>query len=350
MPVITESALKNALNNGEILPVYILFGDDGYLLDRYEDLIIEKTCGRYNDFDLQKFERDVDLQAVYDSVNQFSFTGARRCAVLTDYNFETAADKDFERLISLISDNYDTSTLIIRFDGIEFDTKRSAKAKRMLAACEKSGGTAVSLNHRTSAELSKMLQNGAKKRGKSLEKGTADYMIQNCGLDINTLVSELDKVCRFISGDVVSKDDIDRVCTKTVEASVYEYVKRIIACDTRSAMKILNDLFYMRFEPMLILYSVASAFVDMARVNAALKIHIPITEVAADFPYKNKDFVLRNASYNLKKFNDRKLNLCFSEILTADKLIKSFSADDKLVLEQMTIKLIYVIAHGETVD
>lgn len=350
MSVTTESALKNALNKGEVLPVYVLFGDDGYLLNRYEDLIIEKTCGRDNDFDLQKFEREVDLQSVYDSVNQFSFTGARRCVVLADYNFETAADSDLERLLALLSDSCETSTLILRFDGIEFDIKHSPKAKKILAACEKGGGAVVELNHRTSAELSKMLQNGAKKRGKTLDRSSADYMIQCCGLDINTLVSELDKVCRFVSGDTVTKDDIDLVCTKTVEASVYEYVRRIIACDTRAAMSILNDLFFMRFEPMLILYSVASAFVDMARVNAASKVHVPLADVAADFPYKNKDFVLKNASYNLKKFNDKKLNLCFAEILAADKLIKSFSADDKLVLEQMTVRLIYVIAHGEAVD
>lgn len=349
MPVITESVLKNALNKGNIMPVYILFGDDSYLINRYEDMIIEKTCGKNNEFDLQKFERDVDLQSVYDSVNQFSFTGARRCTVLSDYNFEAAGEKDFERLLSLVSESYDTSTLVLQFDGIEFDVKHSAKAKKLLTACEKGGGSAVSLNHRTSAELSKMLQIGAKKRGKLLDKAIADYMIQSCGLDINTLVSELDKVCRFVSGDTISKNDINIACTKTVEASVYEYAKKIIACDTRMAMKILNDLFYMRFEPMLILYSVASVFVDMARVNAALKMHIPLTDVAVDFSYK-KDFVLRNASYNLKRLNDKKLNLCFSEILAADKLLKSFSADDKLILEQMTVKLIYIIAYGETVD
>ena len=350
MPVITESLLKNALTKGEIKPVYIIFGDDGYLLDRYEDLIVSKTCGKNNDFDLQKFERDIDLQLVFDSVNQFPFAGERRCAILYDYNFEKAAEEDFEKLISLVSDCYETATLVLRFDAIEIDLKRSSRAKKLFSACESGGGVTAELNHRSAAELSKMLQNGAKKRGKILDRATADYMLENCGLDINLLAGELDKLCRYVENEKISKEDIDFACTKTVEASVYDYVKKIITCDTGGAIKTLNDMFYMRFESMLILYTVAAAFVDMARVNAAGKIHTPISTVATDFSYKNKEFVLRNASSNLRRFIDAKLNACFDEILRADKSLKSFSGNDKFILEQMTVKLIYIIAHGDEID
>ena len=350
MPAINESALKTDLSNNDIKSVYIIYGDDGYLLDRYEDLIISKTCGKDNDFDLQKFERDIDLQLVYDSVNQFPFAGERRCAVLYDYNFERASDDDFQKLLSLVSDNYETATLLLRFDGIEIDLRGSSKAKKLFSACESSGGVTVALNHRTPQELAKMLQSGAKKRGKVLERPTAEYMIENCGLDINMLAAELDKVCRFVATDKITSDDIDFVCTKTVEASVYVYVKKIIACDTRGAVSTLNDLFYTHVEPMLILYSVASAFVDMARANAAGKIHVPVTTVLEDFPYKSKEFALNNAYRNLKRFTDVKLNLCFDEILRADKAIKSFSGNDKFILEQMTVKLIYIIAHGDEID
>ena len=350
MPIVTENALKGMLQRGEIKPVYILFGDDGYLVDRYEDLIISKTCGKNNDFDLQKFERDVDLQLVYDAVNQFPFAGERRCAVLSEYNFEKAPDDDFKRLVALVSDDYTTATLVLRFENTLIDLKHSTRAKTLFAALESSGGIAAQLNHRNAADLAKMLQSGAKKRGKALDRATADYMTQSCGLDINLLASELDKVCRYTDGETITKADIDLACTKTVEANVYDYVKRIIACDTRGAIKLLNDLFYMRVESMLILFTVAAAFVDMARVSAAGKVHTPLSTVAQDFPYKGKDFVLKNASANLKRLSDAKLNACFDEILAADKSIKSFSGNDKFILEQMTVKLIYIIAHGDRVD
>ena len=350
MAVIAENLLKSTIAKGDIRPVYIIFGDDGYLLERYEDLLISKTCGKNNDFDLQKFERDVDLQLVFDSVNQFPFSGERKCAVLCDYNFEKASEEDFNKLLLLVSDAYETATLVLRFEAIPFDIKRSKRAMKLIDACESCGGIAAQLDHRTAAELSKMLQNGAKKRGKALDRPTADYMLESCGRDINLLAGELDKVCRCCDAEKITKSDIDFVCTKTVEASVYEYVREIISCNTRNAIRILNDLFYMRLDSMVILYTVAAAFVDMARVSAAGRVHVPITELSSDFPYKGKEFVLRNASNNLKKFNDMKLNSCFDEILNADKAIKSFSGNDKLILEEMTVKLIYIIAHGDKID
>ena len=350
MAEIYENTLKSALSSGKIAPCYILFGDDSFLISHYEKAIIAKTCGNDNDFDLQRFERDVDLQAVYDSVNQFPMMGGRKCVILSDYDFESASKTDFDRLVMLLSDNYEFSTLVLKFDAIYFDSKRSAKAKKLISSAEKGGGCAVALNHRSNAELEKMLINGAKKRGRALEANVAKYMVENCGTDINTLSKELEKVCRFVDGESITKSDIDSACVKSVEASVYEYVKKVIACDTLSAVKILNNLLYMHFEPMIILYTAASAFVDMARMNAAAKVNKSTAEVAEDFSYKNKTFVLSNATYNLKKLNDKKLNLCMRTILSADRLLKSFSYDEKLILEQMTVELIYIIANGESID
>ena len=350
MSEIYESALKSNLSKGEIAPSYILFGDDSYLISHYEKLIISKTCGADNEFDLQKFERDVDLQAIYDSVNQFPMMGDRKCVILSDYDFESASKTDFDRLVALLSDNYDFSILVLKFDALIFDSKRSARAKKLMSAVEKGGGLAVALNHRSNSDLERMLVNGAKKRGKSLDVNTSRYMVENCGSDINTLAIELEKVCRFVDAVNITNKDIDCACVKSVEASVYEYVKRVIACDTLSSIKILNDLLYNHFEPMIILYTVAAAFVDMSRMNAASKAHKVTAEVADDFQYKNKAFVLNNASYNLKRLNDKKLNLCMRSILAADKLLKSFSYDEKLILEQMTIELIYIIANGESID
>lgn len=351
MPVITENALKTMLSQNNVLPVYILFGDDGYLIDRYVNLIISKTCGKDNDFDLQKFEHDADLQQVFDSVNQFPMTCERRCTVLCDYNFESANEGDIERLEILLSENYEQATLVVRFDSVEFDTKHSAKARKLLSACEKSGGAVVALNHRNAGELSKMLQNGAKKQGKILDTKTADYIVQNCGLDINILVGELEKLIQYVTGDNITKDYVDLVCTKSVDASVYDFAKKVIACDTKGAISMLNDLLYMRIEPMIILHTTASAFIDMARVSAAAKVNVPIKDLGADFSYNpNLTFRLTNASYNLKKISDKQLSLCLAELLNADKLIKSFSYDDKLILEELTIRLIYIIANGDKVD
>ena len=350
MPDIYENALKSSLLRGEILPVYVLHGDDSYLVNHYEKVIIEKTCGKNRDFDLQKFERDVDLQAVFDAVNQFSMLGGRKCVILSDYDFESASKSDFERLLMLLSEKYEASTFVLKYDAIQFDSAHSARAKKIISAAESAGGCSVTLNHRGDSDLAKMLINGAKRRGKQMDTSVARFMIENCGSDINTLLRELEKVCLFTEESSITKEQVDLVCVKSIDASVYEYAKMIINCNTLKAMNILNDLFYMRVEPIIILYTAASAFIDIARLSAANKAGKTNADVAEDFSYGKKTFVIERASKNARKFNNRTLLLCLNEILSADRLLKSYSQDDKYILEEMTVKLIHIIANGESID
>lgn len=350
MPEIYENALKSALSRGEISPVYILHGDDSYLVNRYEKIIISKTCGLDNEFDLQKFERDVNLRDVYDAVNQFSMLGGRKCVVLSDYDFESASNDDFEKLLSLLSDNYELSTLIVKFDAVEFDVKHSARAAKIISFAEKGGGCAVILNHRSETEIIKILTNAAKKNGKQLENSVARYMLENCGSDINTLSRELNKVCNYSINNTITKEDIDLVCTKTVDANVYGLAAQIINCNTLGALNMLGDLIYMRVEPTIILHAVASAFIDMSRVSAAIKSKKTVADVKTDFSYGGRSFIVDKAANNLRKFSDKTLILCMDELLNADRIIKSYMCDAKLALEEMTVNLIYIIANGETLD
>lgn len=350
MPDINENALKSSLLRGEILPVYVLHGEDSYLVNHYEKVIIEKTCGIDNDFDLQKFERDVDLQAVFDAVNQFSMLGGRKCVILSDYDFESASKNDFDRLLMLLSEKYEASTLVLKYDAIQFDTTHSARAKKIISAAESAGGCSAILNHRGDSDLAKMLINGAKRREKQMDPSVARFMIENCGSDINTLLRELEKVCLFADDSSITKEQVNLVCIKSIDASVYEYAKMIINCNTLGAINILNDLFYMRVEPIIILYTAASAFIDIARVNAANKAGKTNADAAKDFSYGKKTFVIERAAKNARRFNSRTLLLCLNEILNADMLLKSYSQDEKYILEEMTVKLIHIIANGESID
>ena len=55
MSAINESVLKASITSGDIKPIYLLFGDESYLVNHYENILCEKICGKGNDFDLQKF-------------------------------------------------------------------------------------------------------------------------------------------------------------------------------------------------------------------------------------------------------------------------------------------------------
>lgn len=350
MAIAFEENLKKNIASGQLLPVYILFGDDGYLKKNYADKISRKIADPDDIFAYSKFTADCDLQDVYDAVMQLPITSDKKCIVLEDYDFEHCSKTDLDRLNALLSDMPDTAVLIMRFDSVEIDSKKSSKFKKLVSSAEKSGGMAVKLDHRKMPELVKMLSDGASKRGCRMDQSVARYLVETAGDDINLLRNELFKLCAFVGSGVITKETVDKVCVKTVEASVYNLSRHIMSCDITAALSTLDELFFMRIEPMIILYTVSAVYVDMFRIYAAKASGKGISDVASGFGYKGREFVLEKAAGNLRKLDFKKLSLSLKALTDADKSLKSFGGDGRIILEQLIIRLIYIIVKGESVD
>ena len=282
MAVIYEEALKKAIKQNNT-SIYILFGDDGYLKKMYKEKISRLAAEPDDVFNFQKFGPECDLQEVYDAVLQFPMMNDKKCVILTDYDFEHCAKSDFDKLCVILNETPDSCVFILWFDSSEIDHKKNSKFKRLVTAAEKNNGVAVLLNHRGQSELVKMLTDGAKKRGCRFESNAARYLVETAGQDINTLVSELEKLCAFANGGEITKQTVENVAVKTVESSVYNLSKQIIDCNMQAALGTLDELFFMRVEPIIILSTVSGVYVDMYRVFVGKSKGMNISEIAEKF-------------------------------------------------------------------
>lgn len=350
MALINEDRLKAVIKSGAHIPCFIITGDDGYLKKMYVDKIAGAVADKNDLFNYSRFNSDCDLQDVYDSAVQLPVMADRKCNILCDYDFEHCAKSDFDRLCLLAEDNNDTAVLIIWFDALQFDVKKSARFKKLVAAAEKSGGIAAEINHRKTPELIKMLSDGAAKRGCRLDSATARYIVESVGDDINTLVCELEKLCFYNPGGIITKQTAELVCAKTVDASVYNLSKSILSLNADSALKLLDDLFFMKIEPITVLYSVSSAYVDMYRVFLCKAAGKTLKDAAEIFGYKGREFVLERAAANLSKLDKKRFSLSFDALVKCDNVLKSFGTDPRAALEQLIVRLIYIISKGESVD
>jgi DNA polymerase-3 subunit delta len=74
------------------------------------------------------------------------------------------------------------------------------------------------------------------------------------------------------------------------------------------------------------------------------------SEISADFGYKGREFVIRNAIADSKRFDKNKFNLSFDALRKADKALKSFSSNPRTILEQLAVRLSYIAVKGECLD
>lgn len=350
MPIVYEEAIKTDISSGKTAPCYLLFGNDSFLKKHYADSLCKICFDGDPFFNLQRFENSFDMQELFNAVTQYPMMADKKCVCVSDFDFERASKTELDSFIEVISQTGEECTLVIRFDSVEFDAKKNSKAKRIITACEKRGGKAVCLDHRKPQALVKTVINAAVKRGCKISDTNARHLIESVGEDIYVLQNEIEKLCSFVRGGEIDKQTVDFVCIKTVEASVYDFTKKIFACDVSAALKFLDDMFFMRIEPGLILHTVASTYIDIYRVFTGGSAGKKVSEISNDFAYKNRSFVLERAAENVRKLDSKKFNLSFDALLWADDALKSFSSDAQTVLEQLTVKLIYIILKGETVD
>ena len=195
-----------------------------------------------------------------------------------------------------------------------------------------------------------MLTSGAEKRGCRFDGASARYLVETVGEDINTLKNELDKLCSYVAHGEITKQTVDTVCTKTVEASVYNLSKQITECNMTAALKTLDELFYMRVEPIIILSTISGFYVDMYRAYVAKERGMRSEEIAKEFGYFGREFVVRNAMKDSAKFDYKRFELSFDALRLADKSLKSFSGDGRTALESLVVKLGFIALKGEKID
>ncbi len=350
MAILTEQELKKNIDSGAFLPAYFLYGNDDGLKKLYSTKLRAKIVPEDDCFNFQRFEGDCDLQGVYDAVMQFPMMAERKCVVLSDYDFEKCSENSHQKLIGLISEIPDTTTLIMWFDTVEFDERKSKRLKAVFEEINKVGGAIVKLDHRGAGDLVKMLCAAAGKRGCKMENSTARYLIETCSADFNILKNELEKLCSFVGEGLITKETIDAVCVRSIEASVYNISRELTARNIGKSINMLGELMFLKVKPHVILSVLSSAFVEMYIGKTATAAGMRPAEVAAKFGYKGREFVITRAVDNARKLSEAQIGLCLNELIKADESLKSSSADGKIILEELMVKLVYIMSEGECID
>ena len=336
MRTINEEQLKKILSSEMKGSTYFIFGDEPYLVKHYCSQILN----RFDDgtsFNLQKFDTDSDPQLVYNAVCQLPFLSAQKCVSLCDADFEDMDNSSIKVIQEAIKSAGEHCVFLIWFCSKECEISKE-KTKQIIESIENAGGIICRLDRKNPAEISRILCNGAAKRGCHLDMATAKYLIEQCSDDLTNLVTELDKLCAFVgkNGNITPKD-IDKVCIRTIDVKAYQLGSAITSGKTDEAISLLDDLLYMNYANEMILGAIISPFADIIRIR--LRKDRSLGDVAADFSYGRREFILKNALSASNKLDDKMLDTCIKALNDCDAAIKSSALPPRIALEQLTMTL-----------
>lgn len=343
MSEINEAELKAHIKENNLSRLYFIYGDEDYLKKIYVERIIKKAVApEFETFNLHIPEgAEIDVDAVSDCVEAMPMMGDYVCVLLKDFAIDKLGDVQQKKFYEMISDLPETTVLILWMYAVEVS---GSKWNKIIKEINKYGD---SINFRRMAigDIVKLLMSGAKKRGCVLERPAAIYLTEAVGNDLNLLLNELEKLCFYVNGGEITKETVDALAAKSIEATAFDLVNEIIMNKPKRAMEILNSLFALKTDPIMIMGAVISAYVDMYRVKVAELCGKAPQSLSEYFGYGGKAFRLNKASRNASRLTIAQLRKCIHELTLADKALKSTGIDNRLIIEECVIKL--MTAAGE---
>ncbi len=324
--------IKNDIKNSLYQNLYLLCGEEDYLIDYYTNEIVKaNTDSDTLDFNLMKIFKEMPSEEEIDAfVNSYPFMSEKKLLVFQSTGIlkkSTEAQRNYlSQMISQLSEY-----IIIIFAESEVD-KRSALYKQIAKSfpiCE--------FEHQSIADLGLWITRFLKSFDKEISRDDANYMAEIAGPSMTTIKSELEKLLSYTKDmDTISRDMIDTLVTRNIENKVFMMVDDIVDKNTGPALQKLNDLKALNEEPIKIISIIFKKFATFHKL--ILLKNKPIKEVCSLTGLYEK-----HAKNNLTKANmlgTKKIAMVMLRCRDMDFAIKNGSIDKWVAVETIISEIL----------
>ena len=345
MALIYESDLKKQIREKNMSNCYLFYGSEDYLKQFYAEKICKTFVTEGSEtFSLRKYDgKENTLDEVLEGAQSMPFMSEYCVVVARDFPLDSLASDDKDKLIAFLENQPDTSITIFWMDGIEVQPKTS-KWDWVVSNFTKCA-TAVNFEKPEGRNLLKLLCAYASKQGCMMNENTASYLVEVSGDSLNVLFNEIQKAVNFAGqGNEITKECIDSVAVRSLEAKIFDLSKLILNGNPQGALELLHILMLQKTEALDILGVILTSFVDIYRVKTAVSGGESSMYPAKVFNYKNKEFRLRNADRYAKKLSVEQIRECFDCFSESDTALKSTAQNPEMVLERLIVKISLILA------
>lgn len=330
-----ENVIYKHIQQKQFLPCYVLYGKEPFLVKDVAHKIINKIVpDSAKGFNYNRFSGDeFSLDDVEDVVQMVPVLNEKRVVLLDGISVDKFLKKDIDKIKEILNKVPETTVLIITVNDPDINIKSSSKLKQLITAFGKNG-LAVDFGLRSSGELTKILYKYVLDHGGNINKSSLYFLIERCGLSLDFLMVQLDKILAFAGSREITKSDITLLTELNIENSVFDMTKQILQGNIKNVIIILDNLFKSQTSPVAILGAVNMCFIDLYRAKCMQMAGENERAILDFYSYKGREFRIRNARRDCSKYSINKLRECILELSDVDFKMKTTGLDPKILIEK----------------
>lgn len=312
--------------------VYLIFGEEEYFKKKYEKKFIESIVPeklRMMNFDY--FEgKNITVSQIIDATDTMPFMNDYRLVILKNSNLLFEGRKLETEKISDYIENMPKSTILV------FIEEKVDKRQKLFKQIKKIGSVNL-IGNLNEGQIVSWILDIFRNEGKIISHKEAIYMIRSIGDNMDNLYNEIQKLISYKNdNEKVSIEDIDNICTKSVESKIFELISAMANKNIESAIYIYRNLIFNKTSPFIVLSMISRQFRIILQVKYLNNKNYSISCIAKELSLSG--FVVKDALSQSKNFNNKMILNVIDECLETDNKIKTGIIQDELAVELLIIK------------
>jgi DNA polymerase-3 subunit delta len=330
MPVRAPKDLTQSLKQGQIEPVYFLFGPESFLRDQAARAIAEEALRNtlLREFNESSFNLLTDdVRSAVAIAEQLPMMSDRRVVRIRNFGKLKEADEDV--LLKYLDRPVETSVVIFAADDLD---KRKRLAKSLMA------GAAFEFQPLKTNELQSWIKSHLKKLKVEIEPQAGHRILEMVRSDLHTMTNELNKLAAAsLPSGRITLALVDQLISRSREHLNWELSDQILAGNRRAALKTLRDLLDDGVEPVLLIGLIAGTYRRMALAKALLSQGAAPAKIFSEVrmpPFKQGAYLSM-----LNKTDSGVVAQRMQRIAEADLAIKTSKATPRMQVEMLVCEL-----------
>lgn len=335
------AALK-LLDNDTIFGLYILSGDEVFLVDKFIELFKEKILTK-EFFDMNYTEMEfskLDIQKLKLYCETAPFFAKKRLVILKDVDLSKdsiSSNKDFfENMYEYIEKIPKTTLLLFATKNIAFKGKFYKKINSL--------GHNIELNHFTQIELFKFIKKRFNLKNIKIKDSSINYIIDKIGYldksrnkNLYDVENEVKKILNTGKKEIDIKD-IDEILIDKFENSIFKLLDYISVKDYKNSITTLVNLKKSNEDSFLIFYMIVRYVRNLLSVKSLKLKQKTIEQISKEIKISNYEC---KKLYKTADFFDLKIIFEYITLLYETEVkLKTTTKDIDMLLELLITKMI----------
>ena len=329
--------LEKELNNGILRNIYVLYGEELFLLEnalkKIRHLFGECIKGiNYIPID------DTNIGGIISDIETPAFGYekkliiARNSGILKKEGKRKNAElsKLRDRLTKYIEENNKLITQSVVLVFVEEDVDNKTNLYKTIDKL----GAICNFEYQKPMQIEKRMKAICNAYKVNITDANLRYFIESCGTNMQELINEIRKLIEYAGKNgTIEKEDIDKLCIKKLESVIFDLTDNLGKKETNKALQVLKNLIYAKEPIQKILITLYNHFKKLYLTKMAVKTNKDIITSLNLKP--NQTFLVNKYKMQAKYFEEKDLKEILQNLRDLDYHYKIGLIDLQVGLESI---------------